>query len=62
MFEDVGGGSPVLWLSIHTVQKSSMSLQMINKDVLLPKSCMGLFLNKFYFFVSFFLSFGGPKL
>lgn len=62
MFEDVGGGSPVLWLSIHTVQKSSMSLQMINKDVLLPKSCMGLFLNKLYFFFSFFLSFGGPKL
>ena len=27
------------WLSIHTVQRSSMSLQMINKDVLLPKSC-----------------------
>lgn len=26
------------WLSIHTVQRSSMSLQMINKDVLLPKS------------------------
>lgn len=57
-----GGGSPVLWLSIHTVQKSSMSLQMINKDVLLPKSCTGLFLNKLYFFVSFFLIFGVPKL
>lgn len=28
------------WLSIHTVQRSSMSLQTINKDVLLPKSRM----------------------
>lgn len=31
------------WLSIHTVQRFSMSLQMVNKDVLLPKSCRNLF-------------------